>query len=171
VSREEEFRISYLTRLAKIFQQNNEVGWLQPDGYINPTELWYHCQFFIDNQYALPAASEFLKPYWETFDGARQEEHHNDGRRWHEYVEKPMTVEAELANEVRRIAYEAGWGRIGSYGNDKIELECLASSIKSLRRHAKEFAALIGRELTIVVVPEPEPAVVSIPSAPRGLTP
>lgn len=168
-SRQEEHRISYLTHLARTFQKNNEVGWMQPDGSIHPTELWHHCQFFIESEWALPAATEFLRPYWEAFDEPRQEEHRNSGRRWHEYVEIPMTVEAEVANEVRRIAYEAGWGRIGSYGNDKIELECFASHERPLRRHAREFADLVGRELTMSIIPDPEPAMA--PTSSLGFKP
>ncbi|MCV9964854.1 hypothetical protein OIU34_23455 [Pararhizobium sp. BT-229] len=169
MSRQEEHRIAYLTHLARTFQRNNEVGWMRPDGTIHPTELWYHCQFFIECEWALPAATEFLRPFWEAFEEPRLEEHRNSGRQWHEYVEIPMTVEAEVANEVRRIAYEAGWGRIGSYGNDKIELECFASHQRSLRRHAKEFAELVGRELTMSIIPDPEPAPTTAPT--RGFTP
>lgn len=154
---QEKHKIAYLTAIASAFRRDNVVGWITPDGNIHVTELWYHCQFFIENEWALPAAYELLKPHWDAFEEPRLEEHRNSGRQWHEYVEIPMTVEAELANEVRRIAYEAGWGRIGSYGNDKIELECFAGHERSLRRHVREFAELVGRELTLSLIPDADP--------------
>ena len=167
-ARREEFRISYLTSVARTFQRDNIVGWMSSEGNIYQTELWYHCQFFIENDSALPEAHAFLKPYWDEFQEPRLDVHRASGRQWHEYIEIPMTVEEEVANQVRQIAYAAGWGRIGTYGGDKIELECFDGNSRLLRRYVREFAQLVGRELTLnVVAPsEQDDAAISRVSAP-----
>jgi hypothetical protein len=45
-----------------------------------------------------------------------------------------------------------GWGRVGSYSGDKFELECFEEHRRNLSKHAKEFAEVIGRTLTVQVV-------------------
>ena len=49
-------------------------------------------------------------------------------------------------------AYEAGWGRLGTFGGDKIELECAEGFVRKLSRGVRSIGDVVGREVTINVV-------------------
>ena len=144
-------RIGHLTHLTKHFDRDNRVGWISPDGHISGTEVWYHLQYFIDNEYACEKVFALLKPHWDDFNEPLQEEYRSGERRWHEWVDVPMSVEGELAAEAKSIAYGEGWARIGTFGNDKLELECFEEHRRKLMRPAREFAQLLSRELVVTV--------------------
>lgn len=147
----EERHLLYLTRIAKHFKMQNRVGWVHPDGDISTTEVWHHLQYFIDNEYACQSVYEFLKPHWDEFNEPRLDEFRASGRQWHEWVEVPMTVEGEIAAEAKSIAYGEGWGRIGTIGKDRLELECFEEHRHKLTKAARQFAELLDRELLVTV--------------------
>ncbi|WP_315922687.1 hypothetical protein [Mesorhizobium sp. SP-1A] len=62
----------------------------------------------------------------------------------------------ELQNTFLAKAYEKGWGRIGTFDGDKIELECFQECKRDLQRHARELAKMAGRSLLITVIEPPE---------------
>jgi hypothetical protein len=146
----EDHRVQSLKWLADHFRAGNRVGWIGPDGGIAATELWYHLQYFIDNETACGPVFAFLRPHWEDFNEPLLEDFRASGRRWHEWVDVPMTVEGEIAAEAKSIAYANGWGRIGTFG-DNMELECFEEHRRRLSRYAKEFAELLSRELVVNV--------------------
>lgn len=143
---------AWLAALARQFTGSAAVGWINPNGSIMKTELHYHLQHFIDNDWECPEVYAFLKPYWDDFLEPRMDAHRASGRRWHEWVDIPMSVEDEVAQEAKSMAYAAGWGRIGVFGSEHMELECFEEHRRKLTKHVKEFAEVLGRTLQVNVV-------------------
>lgn len=129
-----------------------KVGWIDPEGVIHGTQLWEHANFFIENEWLIPEVTELLRPYYEEHKEPQIEAFRESGRQWHEYYETPLTLSDGVEQQARQIAYRMGWGRVGSYSGDKFELECFEDHRRNLSKHAREFAEVIGRTLTVEIV-------------------
>lgn len=136
------------------------TGWIADNGEIWPTALYNHLGMFLDEYCPLPTVWERVGDHvFEHFE-LQQKIHRESGMRWHEYNPDPFSPDYDLADELRDLVYESGWGRIGTYADRLgrtvnpavIELQCLEAHRENLLRHLKPFARQIGREIVICVI-------------------
>lgn len=144
--------------VVSLFKVDKIYAWLSPLGTIHKIEQYMHLEFFkyyrghdksndiqkffdLKDERYFAAASEWLEqvgddhPEWHTFDGS--------------FEFKP---EEHVISKFLWVAYEAGWGRLGTYDGDKIELECAAEHARKLGKHARELAEMVGRQAVLTVV-------------------
>lgn len=111
----------------KSLRKDSTTAWLDPDGRLHVVPLFNHLRFFLDNPEALPDATEMLSRF--------------------------VTDRGELAilgfhmARAMNLIYSRGWGRVGTYGGDRIELDCDGDHVDALRRKAKHSARAINRAL------------------------
>ncbi|MCV9964812.1 hypothetical protein OIU34_23245 [Pararhizobium sp. BT-229] len=146
------------TKKLAPFLSDNTFGWISPAGEIHQVTQYRHLDFFKFYHLA-----DKPKGIQELFD-LESKDYDEAARRWEEDAgdEHPEWHRFEYhyafepgENVIARftwIAYDSGWGRIGTYGGDKLELECADDHARPLRKQAKALAEIVGRELVLTPV-------------------
>lgn len=146
------------------FLSDNTFGWISPDGKIHQVHQYAHLNFF--KFYHLADKPKGIQEFFdmESKDKSeaadRWEEEAGDNHpEWHNFEGNYAFDPGEsVIARFTWIAYDAGWGRIGTYGGDKLELECSDDHARALRKQAKALAEIVGRELVVTpVAPYEEP--------------
>lgn len=111
----------------KALRQDSTTAWIEPDGRLQVVPLFKHLTYFLDNPDVIPEATETLSRFV-TEHG------------------KLSITGRHMAQVMDRI-YAHGWGRVGTYGGDKLELDCDGAHMDDLRRKAKAIARMLNRGL------------------------
>jgi len=117
----------------KALRSDSVTGWISPEGIVHIVPLFNHLGFFVEHPNELPQATEFLSRFMNQ-DGSLS-------------LSRPHMAEA------MDLVYLNGWGRIGTYGGDKIELDCSSEHLKGLRRSVKVLGRMLNRGLVCNVPP------------------
>lgn len=123
---------SFNVEALKVLRHDSTTAWIEPDGRLHVVPLFKHLEYFLDDVDALPEASAMLT----------------------EFVADDGTLSISkdhMARAMDRI-YASGWGRVGTYGGDKMELDCDRDHMPDLRRKAKALARMMNRALVCRVV-------------------
>lgn len=116
----------------KELRSDSVTAWISEAGILHIVPLFSHLEFFVEQRDVLPSVSAYL----DTFVGT-------DGKL---SLSKPHMAAA------MDLVYSHGWGRVGTYGGDKIELDCAREHVSALTRKAKAIARSLGRGLVCRVV-------------------
>jgi hypothetical protein len=108
-------------------RSDSTTAWIAPDGVLHVVPLFKHLSFFIKNTGILPEASSFLAKFVSPDGG--------------------LKISGQHMAEAMDIVYGSGWGRVGTFGGDRIELDCASEHLKELRRKTKFIARLLNRAL------------------------
>lgn len=144
------------TDAAQEFMSDNKVGWIDPDGDVHPVNLFDHLAFFRYNSDAIPAITTLLSSLEEdalSRDWRKWRDEHPD-LQCHEYVAMDYMLECDdehgdMTHVIMKGIYLSGWGRVGTSPNGQMDLECSSDYKRSLTRKVRDFAALVGREVTV----------------------
>lgn len=115
------------TPAYRMLRADSITGWISPEGFVHVTPLFQHLNFFAQNIDIAPDISLELL-------------HHID-------EEGNVRVTSELMATFMNRIYAEGWGRIGTFGGDRLELDCATEHLRSLRRKAKDVARITNRSL------------------------
>lgn len=148
---------------AKLFMADDKVGWIDPVGDVHLVELFHHLAFFHTHADAIPDVYALWRQFEEE-NSQRQvqawsEAHRGEHPAWHDYDERPYNPDHDeehgggvmMTHILVKAVYASGWGRVGTTHLGTIEVECGPRHERALRRKAKEFANLVGRELVVRV--------------------
>lgn len=116
----------------KTLRQDSRTAWIDPDGRLHVVPLFKHLEYFLDDADALPEASAMLEEFVAD-DGS-------------------LSISKDHMARVMDRVYASGWGRVGTYGGDKIELDCDRTHMPDLRRKTKALARMLNRALVCRVV-------------------
>lgn len=108
-------------------KQDSTTAWISPDGSLHVVPLFNHLGFFIENGDILPKTSAFLAKFVSA-DGS-------------------LKISRQHMAEAMDGIYASGWGRVGTFGGDKIELDCSGEHLKELTRKTKFLARMLNRAL------------------------
>lgn len=111
----------------KALRNDSTTAWLSPDGILHVVPLFNHLGFFIEHPGLLPEISAFLAKFVSS-DGS-------------------LSISGQHMAEAMDGIYASGWGRVGTYGGDKIELDCASGHLKELTRKTKFLARMLNRAL------------------------
>jgi hypothetical protein len=141
---------------AKKFMGDYQVGWIDPDGDVHAVPLYNHAAFFGWESRAIPA----IYTFWKEIEDEALSRHSRQWRedhpdlQWHEYIEPEYNPAyddelGDMLEVIMKAVYVSGWGRIGAFHGGRFELECHPDHERHLTRKAREFAEVLGRELTV----------------------
>lgn len=122
---------SFNVDALKALHQDSTTAWIEPGGRLHVVPLFNHLSFFAEHSHFIPEITAFLKPF--AADG-------------HLQISRPHMAEAMDG------IYAHGWGRVGTYGGDKIELDCATDYMNDLCRKAKAVARMLNRALICRVI-------------------
>ncbi|MNU58960.1 hypothetical protein D3C71_481100 [compost metagenome] len=111
----------------KALRNDSTTAWISPDGVLHVVPLFNHLSFFIEHPGLLPDTSAFLAKFVSA-DGS-------------------LKISGQHMAEAMDGIYAGGWGRIGTFGGDKIELDCSGEHLKELTRKTKFLARMLNRAL------------------------
>lgn len=113
-------------------RNDSVTAWIEPDGKLHVVPLFNHLSFFIQNSDFIEEVSTFLAQFTR-----------GDGT---------LSISRQHMAQAMDMIYARGWGRVGTYGGDKIELDCDAAHMTDLRRKTKAIARMLNRGLVCRVV-------------------
>lgn len=116
----------------KLLRSDSTTAWITSDGILHVVPLFGHLELFIDQQDLLPEVASYLRTFVTDEDGLKVSKHH-------------MAAAMDMI-------YAYGWGRVGTFGGDKLELDCAREHLTELRRKAKAVARVLNRALVCHVV-------------------
>ncbi|NTF16922.1 hypothetical protein G6L37_00585 [Agrobacterium rubi] len=116
----------------KQLRADSTTAWITDEGILHVVPLFGHLEFFVSRKDVLAVVSDYLQPFV-IADGALE-------------LSKPHMAAA------MGMIYESGWGRIGTFGGDKLELDCAREHLTDLRRKAKAVARVLNRALVCHVI-------------------
>ncbi len=111
----------------KAMRRDSTTAWISPEGILHVVPLFKHLEFFIAHTELLPETSAFLAKIV-TADGS-------------------LSISGQHMAEAMDGIYASGWGRVGTFGGDKIELDCASDHQKDLQRKTKFLARMLNRAL------------------------
>jgi hypothetical protein len=115
----------------KMLKNDSTTAWITPEGMLHVVPLFNHLGYFVDNPDILPEATAFLARFAD--------------------VSGKLSISGpHMAEAIDRI-YSSGWGRVGTFGGDKFELDCASEHMVELRRKAKHLARMLNRALVCKV--------------------
>jgi hypothetical protein len=117
----------------KALKTDSVTAWMSPGGIVHIVPLFNHLDFFIRQPDALPEATSFLNRFKDALG--------------------ELSLSRQHMAEAMNLVYAAGWGRIGTFGGNKIELDCASEHMKDLRRSTKALARVLNRALVCNVPP------------------
>jgi hypothetical protein len=142
-------------RTLEKFVNDNVFGWISPSGMLFEVRQYQHLEFFRhykENDFPVGVKEyfEFATEHKEAAKAAWEADAGDEHPEWHKfdlfYEFKP---EAELIMRCTEAAYDSGWGRIGTFGGNKLELECSQQYVRVLAKHVRELSKLLNRELIV----------------------
>ena len=116
----------------KALRADSTTAWITDEGILHVIPLFSHLEFFTQNTDVLPDVSAYLGKFAADDQSLR--------------ISKPHMAAA------MDIIYGHGWGRVGAFGGDKLELDCAREHLTELRRKAKAVARVLNRTLVCRVV-------------------
>jgi hypothetical protein len=111
----------------KALRRDSTTAWISPDGILHVVPLFNHLGFFTENADVLPEVSDFLATFVSS-DGT-------------------LSISGPHMAEAMDKIYASGWGRVGTFGGDKIELDCASEHLKDLQKKTKFLARMLNRGL------------------------
>lgn len=111
----------------KALKRDSTTAWISPDGILHVVPLFNHLGFFVDDSDILPETTAFLAKFVSP-DGT-------------------LSISGQHMAEAMDGIYASGWGRVGTFGGDKIELDCASEHLNELRRKTKHLARMLNRAL------------------------
>lgn len=116
----------------KLLRTDSTTAWLTGDGILHVVPLFGHLDLFIDHEDLLPDVTGYLRTFVP-----------DDGR---------LAISKPHMAAVMDMIYGHGWGRVGTFGGDKLELDCAREHLTELRRKAKAVARMLNRGLECRVI-------------------
>lgn len=116
----------------KSLRNDSVTAWIEPNGKLHVVPLFNHLNFFIQNSEFIEEVSIFLAQFKREDD--------------------TLSITRQHMAKAMDMIYARGWGRVGTYGGDKIELDCDAAHMTDLRRKTKAIARMLNRGLVCRVV-------------------
>lgn len=116
----------------KPFLTNSVTGWINLKSQVYQTALFNHLSFFEERPDVIPHIADSVTQ-----------------------LKNGCPEKSTLMPRVIDQIYAEGWGRIGTFGGDKIELDCATEHLKELRRIANKISRALNRTL-VCMVTEPE---------------